>query len=363
MTLHSTHNFGAVLQAFALQTKLNELGYSSEIINYSTLRSEESKHLFKTKISAEAFVQNLRTLSDYKARKARYLKFEEFINREMKLSAKKYRTPEDLAKESFDYDVFLTGSDQTFNLYLGGEKQDRYAYYLPFVENKKKLSYASSFGEKLSFFNEQDIEFVKNMMSKFSAVSLREQSGVDFLKNKTGIEAETVLDPTMLLSKDAWGNIINDTSVLEGEYILYYSVLADSWSVEQARKLSEATHLPIVAPHLKNRYELKANFIRINDIGPKEFVGLIKNAKFICTTSFHCTIFSLLFNRPFYALEFGEGARLKTLLSKLNLLDRIIKHNENADVERMNTIDYYDVNRLIDDEREKSVEFLRRHIH
>lgn len=359
ITVHTAHNYGAVLQAYALQVKLNDLGCRSEIIDYSTPRAEESKKLFTTKLSIGAVLHNLRTLSDYKNRKIRYIKFEDFIHNDMKLSEKKYKSASELTNENFCYDTFITGSDQTFNLHLGGNIEDRFAFYLNFAKDKKRISYASSFGEHLSLFNEQDIMNVKKMLAKYSAISLREQSGIDFVKKHMDIDAELAIDPAMLLTKDEWENNLVNKTVLDGEYILYYSVLADSWSVDQAKRLSKATKLPVVAPHLKNSFELSTNFIRLNDIGPKEFIGLIKNAKFICTTSFHGTVFSIIFNKPFYALEFGAGARLKNLLTKLNLNNRLVKHNEDINVENIFEIDYKNANQLLAAEREKSINFLK----
>ncbi len=359
MTMHSSHNYGAVLQAYAFQAKLDDMGYYTEIIDYITSIGRRNKELLLSDLSVGSFVHNLRTLMRYNKRKIKHNKFESFIKSFMKLTERSYSSLEELNRENFDYDCVITGSDQTFNLRLGGSRDDRLAYYLPFIKNTKKISYASSFGEHLSKFTDEDIEYARKRLSEYSALSLREESGASFVNRITGMDTEITVDPTMLLTKEEWEDVLTDKSFFNGEYILYYSVLADSWSVNEVKRLSKATKLPVVAPHLKNRFELFADFVRADDSGPREFIGLIKNAKFICTTSFHGTVFSILFNKPFYALKYGPGERLSTLLKTLNLTDRLVNYGESVSIEKMFDISFENANDIMQAERQRSVEFLK----
>jgi len=358
VTMHSSHNYGAVLQSYALQIKLRDLGYNSEIIDYTTIKEKEIKSLFLKRISINSLLHNLRTLSNYSNRKKRYSAFEDFIQYNLKLSNKTYHSINELKNENFKYDCFVTGSDQTFNLYLGGNKEERLVYYLSFIKNIKKIAYASSFGEHLSDFTEDDINKIKQLLSQYSKISIRENSGIEFLKKHMNIDVQMVLDPTMLMTKFEWEKVLSEKTFMNGEYIFYYSVLADKWSVNQAKRLSKLTNLPIVVPHLKNRFEINTKFIRCEDSGPREFIGLIKNAKFVCTTSFHGTVFSILFNKPFSTLRIGKGSRVTTLLNKLKLGDRIVNHNDNINIKKLFDIDFEPSNDLIAIERKKSLDFL-----
>jgi len=357
ITIHSAHNYGAILQAYALQRKIFNFGYDCELIDYATAVDLNNKKLFRFSISLRAILNNLRVITHLASRKQRYKLFEDFINGNMILT-KKYDSVQKLNNEKLNFDIFVTGSDQTFNLQLSGEPSLRYPFYLSFVKDKPKIAYAASFGEKISEFTKEDIVFIKSALSEYSYLGVRELSGVDFIKHTLDREAKLVLDPTLLLDKNEWDGVATDRIFVKGDYILFYSVLSDGWAVRQVNELSRHTGLPVVAVHLKNRYELGSDFIRAVVAGPAEFIGLIKNAKIICTTSFHATVFSIIFNKPFYSLKYGAGARIGSLLNSLELTDRLVDYNTNISVENIYNINYERCNTLLMEHRADSQKFL-----
>lgn len=318
ITMHSNKNYGAVLQSYALQKKICDLGYEAKLIDYIPDSELYNTENFHRSLSKRASVDNIRFLLNVKNQLKRTHGFEAFAKKYYNLT-KRY-TQNDLPKENeLNMDVYITGSDQTFNLLLMGEPQARYPYFLDFVHNGKKISYASSMGEKILELGEKDRAWIKKALKDYSHIAVREEKAADFIEG-LGIERPKItIDPTMLLTCGEWEKIAEMPKNVKGKYILFYSVLSDKWVVEAVKKISKETGLPVVAPHMKNRYELSAGFKRADYASPEEFIALVKNAEFVCTSSFHGTVFSIINNKPFISFILGEGNRIKTLLKNTGL--------------------------------------------
>ncbi len=359
ITIHNANNYGAVLQAYALQQAIIKLGYDCKIIDYTTKTELNDKKLFSFKLSIGSVIGNIRTLLSYSARKKRNRGFENFTRNNYKLTDKSYKELSELSNEDFDFDVFVTGSDQTFNLYLRGDIEARKAYFLPFVKCGRKISYASSMGEKMNELQQQDKEWMAARFKEYDHISVREINAAKFINELTGLKPEIVVDPTLLLDAEDWQKLCTEKIKSKDDYILFYSVLSDSWVIDKVNQISKITGLKVIAPHLKNRYELSTNYTRATEASPTDFLNLIKNAKLVCVTSFHGTVFSLLFNVPFVSFKLGEANRLTNLLNKAGLSDRMITSDSEVQSDFLLDMDFENANKKISVEKEHSWDFLK----
>lgn len=357
ITVHYNLNYGAVLQAYATHRALVKMGVESTIINYINPIAKKSLQIFST----GSMINNIRALLFMKKRIKRCSAFKDFMKKNYRLTEPVFDYRQ-LNEKIFDFDVYLTGSDQTFNLALSGEIDMRKTYFLPWVKNAKKISYASSMGETTKGLSKNNELWIKNALLEYSNLSVREKAAADYIE-KLGVKRpEVVVDPTLLLSKQEWDEIAKPSNYTNDDYILFYSVLSEPWVVERVKEIAKKFNLKVVAPHYQNRYEIGSGFIRAEECGPAEFIDLIKNAKLICTTSFHGTVFSLLYNKPFLSFVFKEGNRIKNLLSMVNAGSRMVRQGENIDLDMLLNDDFEEVNHILASEKTRSIDILKKFI-
>ena len=253
------------------------------------------------------------------------------------------------------YNVFITGSDQVFNPY--GSNYDK-NYFLDFVKDKNKcFSYAASFG--LSYKNLTDKEklFIKQNLKNFKILSLREKQGVDIVNKLSDVKTEVHIDPTLILNKQDWLKISKIPK--EDKFILVYLMNGEKRTIEFARKLSkkEKLKLKIVTTSLKN-YILEKNTCVVS---PQEWLGYMLKAKYIVTNSFHGLCFSINFNKQFFVdflpQNFSVNSRLENLLDLTSLRERLV---DNIKTDYDKTINWNNVNKIIEKERQKSINYLKK---
>lgn len=359
ITIHKAYNYGAALQSFALQKKMQSLGVDAEVIDFDPPQMVELRKVFAKCNSVKNILRNVRALFTYKKIKERAKKFQKFMSENMVLSQKTYTNGQDFIDFPPKYDCLVTGSDQTFCLHLGPNVDEMKPYFLENVEGKK-VSYASSFGEKIKLNTKQEEEWIAKMLTQYQHLSVREDASADYVNKLTGMQAQVVLDPTLLLQKDEWSTYEKPTKHDNDKYILFYSVLSDKWVVEYVKEFSRRTNLKLIAIHQKNAFEFSCGFQRCINIGPGEFLSFIKNAEYVVTTSFHATVFSLIYNKRFSSLILGEGNRLTSLLKLVGLESRLIRKGENNLSQQFNEqIDYDSVHKTLCIEREKSLNYLK----
>lgn len=358
ITIHNAYNYGAVLQAYATQDVVSSFVSDCEIIDYDAKKFRDSRKIFLPIISAGNIIHNIRSVIYLKSIIKRIKNFKSFMNRRYKLSSIKYHSEDDFT--NLDYDFVITGSDQTFCLHLRGNQDEMKPFFLDNVM-KKKISYASSMGEKISDITDEEKEWMANRFNEYSCLAVREENTAKYIESLTGRRPEVVLDPTLLLTKEKWDELASTTKYDKNNYILFYTVLSDKWVVDYVTSISKITGLKVIAIHHHNRFEFKSSFVRADYSGPCEFISLIKNAKLVITTSFHATVFSVIYNIPFYSLLLGEGNRISSILNDLNLKNRIIK--ENFDKKLINAdfnLDFTQANQLLDVERQRSFKYLKK---
>ena len=360
ITFHSPYNYGSSLQAYALQETVKKICNQDCEYKIINLRTEKQKYMYEID-NEKSYINKLIKrvlLKDYKEKyKIKNQKFEDFINNKLNVT-REYKTYEELEKENFDFDYYISGSDQLWNLRAFDFD---WAYYLGFVNKGKKISYAVSFGPKKLTFTEEEKIKIQKYINDYSNLSVREQGSYDTIYELNGKKAEINMDPTILLEKKEWEKLIPKENVVSGEYILYYSLGQDKENIELVEEISKKMKLPVITTRYSGRNELFTNFKRIYDVGPVEFLNLLSNAKLVLTTSFHGTIFSVILNTPFFSINADKDYRRLTLLKTMGLETRNInKNNMEEKLKNAFEINFENSNSKIKNEKEKSIEYLRK---
>lgn len=357
ITFHRAHNYGSALQAYALQTKLKSLGIDNTVIDFQTPIQKQMYSLFLKNTSYKAIRANLVKALYYRQLTLHHKRFDDFINQNLCLTDY-YRSAKQIKDAHLQFDKFLCGSDQIWNLRDTGDGDD--CYFLTFVDDaNQKIAYAPSIG--WSEYNEEAKQCYQRLLNNFKWISVREETGAKFLSELLNRKVETVLDPVFLLDQREWDKI-TAAPLIQKKYIFCYSfgpLQKITWEI--ARQLSRQTKLPVVSAYLSKTDELKADIKRY-DAGPCEFTALIKNAEYICTSSFHGTAFSILYRKNFISCiseqkTAGTDCRKADLLNKIGLGSRLVSRAENINADRFIT-DYSAADRLLQKQIEESVSFL-----
>lgn len=342
---YKNHNYGGQLQAYALCEYLNSLkGISCEQISYKNHKINKNKKVIKKilfKLYERIFYRNV--MRGLAQRRECFLEFEQAVAHSC------VYVSHTLGQLDSMYDLIVTGSDQVWNMEYSDEN-----FFLKFAGAGKRCSYAASFG-KNNLSNVITPEMIETLR-QYRFLTVREQNAKDYL-NAIGLNnCDIVCDPTLLIDADIWKSKIREVPELKSKhYLLVYLLGASQKKREQIKKFAEKNDYEIVyLPHIHFSYQKRdKNFadIEIYKAGPWEFLWLINNAAMIITDSYHCCVFSLLFNKNFYTVDRGEqsgqstNSRIVTLLSIVNLENRMIENlNEINPVRDMN---YAEVNRIL----------------
>jgi hypothetical protein len=352
LTFHCADNYGAVLQAYALQNKLAELGTECEVIDYQCPYIVMGYRIFKKKVF-QTPKSILRFFLNFIYLLMRKWKFVRFRKKYLHLSSRISDTKslEQVAKK---YDIIIAGSDQIWN---EQKSKSIKAYMLDWVNQpEKKSAYAASFG-----YDKIPEEFLPNLyeyaklLYQFSHISVREEQAANIVRNLIKMKPPVVLDPIMLFSKSDWINIFKTNINHPEEYILLYTFEPGN-TLRFAEHLKKLTGLPIIYINSNLKRRINAKYIR--SCSPQEFVSLLLEARYVITNSFHGTAFSVIFNKDFFVdLLPNNNSRLEHILNMFGLSDRIIKDEYNENV--MMPIDYHVVNQKIEELRAESLKYLK----
>lgn len=358
ITFHRPCNYGAMLQATALYKKIVSLGQQCEIIDYENDNLKHTYTLDKIKDAKniKQFIKKIIKIILFNHNnKIKYKKFEHFIKNNCNLSEKKYDKT-NIADTNNKYDKFLTGSDQVWNLNLTAQD---YNYLLEFViDNNKKFSYSSSFG-----YSEIPCEYqkkCKDLFNQYSKITVREKNGQDIIKKLIDKDVEIVLDPTLLLNKDEWRNMEKECKInIPEQYILAYFVSPTKQDYKFVKELSKKKKMKIVLINYGNN--IKWGMKNVTKAGPEEFLWLLRNATYVVTNSFHGTAFSINFNKEFFyqlsSKSKNGNNRIENIINICGLNDRNV---EVIDIEKIHTIKWEEVNRKLEKERMKSLDYLEK---
>lgn len=313
ITFHWATNYGAVLQAFALQQYLESCEYEVEIINYVP---------FKVK----ALLILLAIRKHKPAELLREYKLNKFRKKYLPLSKGMYHSSASLKRNCHKYDAYICGSDQVWNEWfvLSSETNPNLSYYLDFVKvDKARISYATSFGtDKLS---DKVVNLIKPEMQKFKKISVRESTGKVIVENM-GLQAALAADPTLLLKRESYERLMENKRIKE-RYQLF------SYILHENQATAKAVNDYIYKKYFHTGIDKKYNSEPISIL---EWLYNIKNAKFVVTNSFHGAIFSTIFHTPFVVLPVensGMNDRIATLLQAVGLTGRVIETFDEATID------------------------------
>lgn len=354
LTFHCAHNYGAVLQTYALQEVLKNLGHNPKIIDYRPsylLKPYEPLNL-KFSIRLKWMLKNsVVEMQMYPRRARRHRAFVKFIKSRLALSPYRKGMPVET-----DFDACVFGSDQIWNPLITGGYDDVFWGILPIEKGKKKfVSYAASMGRDVATDDERKL--IRERLKNFDAISVREKSLQTLLAPLTDKEVNLVLDPTLLAPKTVWDKL-ND-NVKERGYVLVYQVREDPNTIEIARHIARQLNAEVICLEAVVKWK-EGQEVR-PCASPEDYVSYFKHARCVVTTSFHGTAFSVIFNKPFYCLGFGDwmDGRSKSLLQTLHLEERII---DKLDRPQFSDIDYSEANEILSRLRESSERFLVQNI-
>lgn len=349
LTFHNAINYGAVLQTYATQEILKQLGCEAEVIDYHNKAVDGAYRGFNFKVmpkrNPKRFVAYLISCLRFQKRKAA---FKSFVSSYLHLSEKRYIQGTDRTING--YDSILIGSDQLWNTIITDGFDDIYWGNFE-TRTAKKIAWAVSMNYMHD--SETDIERIKSFLTNFYAISVREESLKAWLEKITDKPVSVLLDPTLNLSVDIWSKITPSNNY--GDYILSFSVEHQEEVYKTAKQLSKETGLKVIFLKAYSDHKIGKNIIQ--HAGPLEFLSLIKYAKHVVTGSFHGTAFSIIFRKNFYSVmdKSKPNTRVYSLLSTLGLNDRICEFNE---YKPLPDIDYTKVDKILNEKRQEAMSFL-----
>ena len=342
LTFHAAHNYGAMLQTYALKLSCEKMGYQTAVIDYNPEYIRRQYQYFKPQKNIKGNLCNILNLCGNISKQKR---FEEFKNTYFDL------IPPDSGEK---FDALLYGSDQIWNPNISGDFDSFFFGENP-IQTKRNIAYAASLGKHS--LDDREKERFSVLAPNLDAISLREETAQKVLQPLCSQQTEVTLDPTLLTEEKDWENIAVSAKNTH-PYILVYEVALFPETMKTAKELSKRTGLPIVRI-MYSRTHLRYEYKTLNGLGPREFLGWIKNAAYVVTSSFHGTAFSLIFEKNFYTIPHSSYAsRMTDLLSKLHLNARLVRELP----AEITDIDYDNVRPLLNREKEKSLSFLKNSI-
>lgn len=338
ITTQYSPNYGALLQAFALQEylKCNYPDFKIEIIDYYPQHADDFWKLFHKVRDYKDILLNVYSLLHPKlllTKKREFNEFKRFINQNLNCSARYYSFSE-LEKLEQQYNTLICGSDQIWNI----ARHDDPAWFLYFSKswkNCKKIAYAPSVADTIPYGHENNlVKYLNNL----NGISVREDVDVEQLQQYTNKEVKHVCDPVFLLTQEEWEKYLPESNIKE-PYILCYFISVGDFAFEAVKKLRELTGLKVLYINVNMRDKLKSDY-DIRTASPFEFVNYIRNASYVCTNSFHCTAFSILFKKNFFVIRKQmSNSRMESLIRTSGLKNCFLdKDNvQKLDVDKLQT--------------------------
>lgn len=372
------NNYGAVLQCYALCGQLRKWGFDPYVINYSYLTQgveatttslvdrslfSKIKYLFSHDVSWTQKVQYRMKRSDRQNMRDAFL---QFCRTNLSFHSNEPAGYADLKRNPPGYDYYITGSDQVWNPVIHGNRNDE-GCFLQFAQpNARRIAYAPSFG--ICDYPEKLNASLRQYLSTFDAVSVRENEGREIIKRACGADVPIVLDPTLMADPDVYSPISSCDAPFPEKYILCYRFGKMKYATEIINAIAKRMYLPVIELPLSIESYGKGSMLRY-DIDPSRFIGAVRGAELVLTDSFHCTVFSILYHVPFYTFmrqPLGEknnmNGRIECLLQTLEMENRMIAENAGertyANLELQDR--FLNTDRILRELRRKSQNYLRR---
>ena len=354
VTFHFVNNFGGALQAYALCRAIEDsCNIECVVVDYRSrfIQFTDAVRLFPITTNPAELHSGMATMGE---RRGRMQRFDEFAKQNLELTSL-YHSNAALMKTPPACDVLVCGSDQIWNPIITAGVDD--VYYLGFAgDGIRKVAYAPSFGGVA--LRERQQRKVERLIRRLDALSAREPDGVARLQAITGTQVSQLIDPTFLLSADAWGEVACKPCDVPDEFILLYIMQRDESVYEHVAELKKAVGLSVVEI---SRYGYRPDFVdqTLIDVGPAEYLWLFQHASKVCTNSFHGLAFSAIFQKPLHLVPSKRfGNRIAAMLDLLGKESELLR----VDVRQQFTFEDVHTQVRLAEEREKSFEYLRQNI-
>ncbi len=370
VTCYFQPNYGSQLQAYATQMAFDKLGLENETIKIDGLVSEINKAKYKYFLSR---IFDINTIKDKwatvrkviaKKRNPEYAKnlhvrnqkFSEFAKEMFRISDY-FDSKAEITAKADKYSAFVVGSDQ---LWLPSNIAADY-YTLNFVpESIPKIALATSFG--VSSLPKKQASAAAKFLNRIDYVSIREKSGQKLIKELANRDVPVVCDPTLMFSAEEWSAIVPTDRYCDDKYIFVYFLGNNPEQREFVKKIKSETGYKITQlAHCDEFIKSDVGFADETpyNVGPKEFIQLIRDAEFVFTDSFHCSVFSMLHKKAFSTFRrynsdgnVSTNGRLYSLLSLVGLENRLLNGSEDAKDVISSQIDYTSVHKKLSEMRE-----------
>lgn len=348
------NNYGSILQAFALQSRLKEFGAKPCILQKKTSASHSKcyrklsgfLHLFKPKENY-SFIKKCYMFFDGNKFQGKYVKIDAFVKNN--ITAYTIDDERSFLSEITNEDFFLAGSDQVWNCCNPVSPW----YSLKWVKgNNNKYSYAASIAK--SALTDNQIKSYKTALVEFKYISLREKHAFDLLEKEFSNQIRQDVDPTLLYDGSFWKKIASPRLIKE-PYIFVYRLRPNDDIFQLAKKIAHEKGCKIYYTGLCGAHTKGVH--TIYDAGVEDFLSLILHSELVLTNSFHGSVFSILFEKPFLSVNIASsGSRIESLLGKLNLTKQLVN---NIDEGYSLEIDYSKAKEILVRERCRSLEYLK----
>jgi hypothetical protein len=365
VTYHAAYNYGSVLQAYATQYSIEKMGCVCEIINFRSASQKYAYSLYKFPFNIKIdgirtiiipFYRFLKYFKNHKQWQMKSQKFEYFIENVLK-TTKEYNSVKSIYEEQFKYDIFITGSDQPWNIHcheMNNEKIDcSGVYFLDFVTDAPRAAFATSIGN----MTEDELMEKKKYLNEYNYISTRELIAKNKLEKIVNKNIDLVLDPAFLLSKEEWIQVLNISSntFINGEYVLLYSLGGNDqikiW-ISHIKEFVKNRSWKIVCITPFSLCKID-DVVQISDAGPLDFLNIFNNATYVFADSFHGTVFSIIFRKSFMVLGnkyYKNDIRKSNLLKLFNMESRLIEDENEINSYLNIDLDYEPHDRMINEQ-------------
>lgn len=346
ITMTRTYNYGATLQAYALQTYIESLGHNCNIIDHMAFSDSH-----RTVPINDFSINNLLKFPVKRQIERGYYNFEQFYKEYMKMT-KRYETIDELISNPPNSDVFITGSDQVWN--PRDSKINK--FFLEFVpEHKLRISYAASIGD--SIIPDEQKDYYRQKLKLFNGISVREEEGKSILNELTDKDISVNCDPIFLIEKGKWSSLEKTVECIKKPYILCYMIYRPEWYNKFIKEIKKRTGYEIVLMDLNGISRLNADrYIRF--AGPKEYLWLIDNAEIVVSSSFHGNAFSILFGKKLISIPDPKRPdRIHNLLQMFDMNDCSISDNDPNIIQNIQKDSNENIRKIISIQQNKTYKY------
>lgn len=368
MTFHRSHNCGSILQAYALQrVLLRRYEVKPECIDFSSPGQQRLYTIFNGGMTIKGMLRNMGRVFIYHRLKENAKSYNKYIRRVIATSPEEFHSQTELHNAHFTYDMYITGSDQVWNIAIADYDP---AYFLNFIDGTaRKIAYAASFGARRITEETDQPDTIGAMIHNIDAISVREPNGKAWLKEDFGIKSTVVLDPTLLLDSTDYAEAEESVDERPGKFIFVYATRVSKRFEQHIRALADKEGLNIVIWQPDTWLKIGGfakGYILPKAENPGKYLWYMKHARYVFTASFHGVIFCTQYRKNFWILrndgmDYRRDDRILSLVDRLGISSRLL--SEDDAMELSTPTAYGEFEQKLVEQRAVSFRFLDRVMH